>query len=131
MTVTDTKLDKEQTKMVKAAAPTLLDAVPSMYKVQWRLFRFEKRLGSGSFGDCFKASTKDGQSVAVKKMRAGECDGCNAQCTVILVFDRKSKRRAYRKPTPPAGLIDKTGFNAFCKEVNMLAKVTHENIVSL
>ena len=95
MTVTDTKLDKEQTKMVKAAAPTLLDAVPSVYKVEWRLFRFEKRLGSGSFGDCFKASTKDGRLVPVKKMRAGECDGCNVQYTVA--FDRNSKRRADRK----------------------------------
>ena len=29
-----------------------------------------------------------------------------------------------------AGLIDKEGFESFCKEVVMLAKLTHENIVS-
>ena len=40
------------------------------YELNWREVNFKKRIGSGSFGDCYQGE-RGGQSVAIKKMRSG------------------------------------------------------------
>ena len=40
------------------------------FRIEWRKIVFAKRIGSGSFGDCYQG-TRAGRPVAIKKMRAG------------------------------------------------------------
>ena len=68
-----TKLDRKQAAMVKAHAKGIEDHVPSFFVIDWRELTFEGRLGSGSFGDCFRGR-KGGRPVAIKRMRAGLVD---------------------------------------------------------
>ena len=66
-----TMLDDEQVAMVQENAPVIEDKLPIHFKLDWEVLQFLERLGSGTFGDCFKG-TKGGRLVAIKKMRAGE-----------------------------------------------------------
>ena len=49
-----TQLNSRQVAIVEANAGDLDKQVPSVFKIDWRALMFEGRLGSGSFGDCFK-----------------------------------------------------------------------------
>ncbi len=49
-----TQLNAKQVAIVKAKSLHLDEQVPAVYKLNWRVLLFEGRLGSGSFGDCFK-----------------------------------------------------------------------------
>ena len=49
-----TQLNAKQTAIVEANSLNLDTQVPAMFKMNWRVILFEARLGSGSFGDCFK-----------------------------------------------------------------------------
>ena len=64
-------LNKQQVKIVKEQSSRIADIVSSVYKLNWNSLKFQKRLGSGTFGDCYKG-TRAGRPVAIKKMRAGE-----------------------------------------------------------
>jgi len=64
-------LNKQQVKIVKEQSSRIADIVSPVYKLDWGTIAFEKRLGSGTFGDCYKG-TRAGRPVAIKKMRAGE-----------------------------------------------------------
>ena len=66
------------------------------FKLNWKVLKFQNRLGSGSFGDCFQGMS-NGKPVAIKRMRAG--------------------------------LTDKEGFRAYCREVLTLSRLFHINIV--
>ena len=63
-------LNKDQTQIVKNKSSRIRELVPSVYRLEWTTLLFEARLGSGSFGDCYKG-TRAGRPVAIKKMRAG------------------------------------------------------------
>ena len=49
-----TQLNAKQVAIVEANSLNLDEQVPAMFKLNWRDLLFEARLGSGSFGDCFK-----------------------------------------------------------------------------
>ena len=49
-----TQLNTKQVAVVEANSSDLEKQVPAMFKLNWRVLQFEARLGSGSFGDCFK-----------------------------------------------------------------------------
>ena len=49
-----THLNAKQVAIVEANSLNLDTQVPAMFKLSWRILLFEARLGSGSFGDCFK-----------------------------------------------------------------------------
>ena len=49
-----TQLNAKQVAIVEANSGDLDKEVPVMFKLNWRVLVFEGRLGSGSFGDCFK-----------------------------------------------------------------------------
>ena len=63
-------LNEDQAEIVKNESSQISDLVPSVYKIEWTTVVFEARLGSGSFGDCYRG-TRAGRPVAIKKMRAG------------------------------------------------------------
>ena len=63
-------LNEDQAQVVKNKSSRIRELVPSVYKLEWTTLLFEARLGSGSFGDCYRG-TKAGRPVAIKKMRAG------------------------------------------------------------
>ena len=73
--------------MVKANAGGLEDNIPAHFKIDWRNLKFLKRLGAGSFGDCFKG-TIGGRDVAIKRMRVALTDkkGFQAFCKEILTL---------------------------------------------
>ena len=60
-------LDKKQVQIVEQHVPKLLEDVPSYFELNWRELVFQARLGTGSFGDCFKG-LKGGRPVAIKRM---------------------------------------------------------------
>merc|ERR1719230_1980867 len=94
-----TQLNAKQVAIVEANSMDLDKQVPAVFQIDWRALLFEGRLGSGSFGDCYRGRTKSGgRPVAIKRMRSG--------------------------------LVDEEGFQAFRREVVMLSKVDHFNIVS-
>ena len=64
------RLNPKQAKMVKERSHRIADSVPPQFKIDWRKIVFVKRIGSGSFGDCYQG-TRAGRPVAIKKMRAG------------------------------------------------------------
>ena len=45
---------QRQLKMVKANSANVEDMVPPHFKLHWKVLKFQQRLGSGSFGDCYK-----------------------------------------------------------------------------
>ena len=49
-----TQLNDKQVAVVEANSSDLDKQVPAVFKLDWRVLLFEGRLGSGSFGDCFK-----------------------------------------------------------------------------
>tara|TARA_A100001015_G_scaffold243488_1_gene278481 strand:+ start:2853 stop:3755 length:903 start_codon:yes stop_codon:yes gene_type:complete len=49
-----TQLNAKQVAVVEANSSDLDTQVPAVFKLNWRFLLFEARLGSGSFGDCFK-----------------------------------------------------------------------------
>ena len=49
-----TQLNAKQAAVVKASSSDLEEQVPAVFQLDWRALLFEGRLGSGSFGDCFK-----------------------------------------------------------------------------
>ena len=49
-----TRLNPKQTAIIEANVGNLEREVPAMFKLDFRRLTFEERLGSGSFGDCFK-----------------------------------------------------------------------------
>ena len=49
-----TQLNAKQVAIVEANSLNLDTQVPAVFKLNWRVLLFEARLGSGSFGDCFK-----------------------------------------------------------------------------
>ena len=91
------RLDEDQEALIAEGRFKIEDHVDKKFKLHWRELKFEKSLGSGSFGDCFKG-TLHSQDVAIKKMRLG--------------------------------LVDKQGFEAFSKEVVMLARIECEHITA-
>ena len=99
-----TRLSKEQAAMVKENASSVTAKVPAHLQLHWKgrchdtvsncepqqlttpviapppdprgtVLKFLKRLGSGSFGDCFQG-TKGERNVAIKRMRAGLAVSC-------------------------------------------------------
>ena len=66
-------LDDEQVKIVRAHASDIEGQVHPRFKLDWRLLKFLKRIGSGSFGDCFMGFMGK-RPVAIKKMRVGLID---------------------------------------------------------
>ena len=90
-------LNEEQAEIVHAGTAALEAVVPLRFQIPSKNITFEKLLGSGSFGDCYKGHFHN-IKVAVKQMRVG--------------------------------LVNEDGFNAYAKEVAMLAAVDHENIVT-
>ena len=67
------QLNEEQIALIKANAMDIEANVPAHFELNYRVLKFEARLGSGSFGDCFKGR-KGGQPVAIKRMRVGLID---------------------------------------------------------
>ena len=84
-------MSKEQKEMVKESEPELLDLVPPHFKLFWKSLKFQMRLGSGSFGDCYKG-TFDDLPVAIKRMRVALTDkkGFEAFCKEILTLSNVS-----------------------------------------
>ena len=64
------QLNPIQVKMVKEKSDSMAELVPPQFKIDLRKIVFVKRIGSGSFGDCYQG-TRAGRPVAIKKMRAG------------------------------------------------------------
>ena len=48
------QLNAKQVALVEANSEDLDKQVPSVFQLNWRALMFESRLGSGSFGDCYK-----------------------------------------------------------------------------
>ena len=48
------RLNSKQVAIVEASSLDLDEQIPAVFKLNWRSLLFEGRLGSGSFGDCFK-----------------------------------------------------------------------------
>lgn len=82
-----TKLNENQVAMVKENASIIDGKVPPYFKLDWRTLKFQGRLGSGSFGDCYKG-TKGGRPVAIKRMRSGLVDDqiFRAFCKEVIVL---------------------------------------------
>ena len=51
-----TQLNLEQVAIVEANSSDLEKQVPAVFQLNWRDLLFEGRLGSGSFGDCYKGT---------------------------------------------------------------------------
>ena len=49
-----TQLNEKQVAIVEANSLDLDKQVPAMFQLNWRDLLFEGRLGSGSFGDCYR-----------------------------------------------------------------------------
>ncbi len=49
-----TQLNAKQAAIVDANSVDLDENVPAVFRLNWRNLFFEGRLGSGSFGDCYK-----------------------------------------------------------------------------
>ena len=49
-----TQLNAKQVAIVEANSLNLNEEVPAGFQLTWRALKFEDRLGSGSFGDCYK-----------------------------------------------------------------------------
>ena len=79
-----TGMNKKQVKVVEDNSDAITTLVSPAFKLDWKKLTFVRRLGSGTFGDCFEGS-KAGRPVAIKKMRAGE-------------FRRESRMRCSRRP---------------------------------
>ena len=73
--------------MIKANASEVDSNVPAHLKLDWKLLKFRKRLGGGSFGDCFMGE-KGGQLVAIKRMRVALTDkkGFEAFCKEVVTL---------------------------------------------
>ena len=73
--------------MVKANAGNVEDKVPPHFKINWRVLKFLKRLGAGSFGDCFHGK-KGERDVAIKRMRVALTDkkGFRAFCKEVVTL---------------------------------------------
>ena len=121
-------LNEEQTEIVHAGAAALEAAVPSRFKISSSKIMFEVLLGSGSFGDCYKGYFHN-VPVAVKQMRVVSFRSFVPSCTFHFDSGAPVSRSA-----PPLnisqGLINNDGFEAFSKEVLVLAEIQHENIVT-
>ena len=50
------RLNDEQVAIVEANSTDLDRQIPDIFKLKWQTLVFEGRLGSGSFGDCFKGT---------------------------------------------------------------------------
>ena len=73
--------------MVETNAGDLEDNIPAHFKIDWRNLQFIKRLGAGSFGDCFQG--KSGKRyVAIKRMRVSLTDkkGFRAFCKEVVTL---------------------------------------------
>ena len=81
------QLDKEQLAMVRENAGNVEDNVPSHLKLDWKVLKFLKRLGAGSFGDCYKGK-KGERDVAIKRMRVTLTDkkGFEAFCKEVVTL---------------------------------------------
>ena len=62
-----TQLNKKQAAIVEANSVDLDNQVPAVFQLNWRDLLFESRLGSGSFGDCYR-----GRCVLVHMLRSLE-----------------------------------------------------------
>lgn len=67
------QLDEQQQEIVLQNSSDIEKNVPKSLLINWKRLRFQMRLGSGSFGDCFQGLL-DERSVAIKKMRTGLID---------------------------------------------------------
>ena len=63
------RLNPKQAKMVKEKSHSMAELF-LQFKIDYRKIVYIKRIGSGSFGDCYQG-TRAGRPVAIKKMRAG------------------------------------------------------------
>ena len=81
-------LSSGQTAMVKANAGDLGGKVDASFQLNWRRLKYEKRLGSGSFGDCYKGYL-DKTPAAIKKMRAGECSALKSPSLAFKLRDSR------------------------------------------
>ena len=81
------QLDKEQLAMVKANAGDVEENVPPHFKLDWKVLKFLKRLGAGSFGDCYQGK-KGERDVAIKRMRVALTDkkGFKAFCKEVVML---------------------------------------------
>ena len=66
-------LDHTQLAIIGRGAEELLEFVDASFLCDWREIKYERRLGSGSFGDCYKGYVGR-VPVAIKKMRVGLID---------------------------------------------------------
>ena len=80
-------LDNGQLAMIKAGASNIEDKVPPYLKLEWKVLKFSKRIGAGSFGDCFMG-IKGKQPVAIKRMRVALTDekGFRAFCKEVVTL---------------------------------------------
>ena len=81
------QLDEGQVAMIKENAGDVQDKVPAHLKLDWRVLKFLKRLGGGSFGDCFQGE-KAGRAIAIKRMRVALTDkeGFKAFCKEVVTL---------------------------------------------
>ena len=66
-------LNETQVAIVNEYRYAIEEHVPEVFQLNWRKLTFEKMLGSGSFGDCYKGRLGR-RAVAIKKMRIGMID---------------------------------------------------------
>ena len=131
-----TQLNAKQVAIVEANSQDLDRQVPLVFKLNWRTVTFESRLGSGTFGDCYKGRCvslcfvrpQTGINMRGKKgpkLISNE----RKRISPVLVTRRTQAGRHVAIKRMRSGLVDEEGFKAFRKEVVMLSKVDHINIV--
>ena len=85
-----TQLNAKQAAIVEANSIDIDEQVPAALKLNWRALIFEGRLGSGSFGDCFKGRFVS--ICALKKSRRSQLTENHRFLLVSLHTGRREAR---------------------------------------